>query len=258
MTPSLISANNLAYAYKVNGGDLRSVFEDLSLEVGPGKIVCVVGPSGCGKSTLLNLLAGLLTPLRGSIRIGHDTPGPNRRVGYIFQSDALLPWRKVLGNLLLASELRGEQDTQDGQRIGAYLRIFNLDDTVLEKYPTELSGGMRQRVSIVQSLMTDPTILLLDEPFSALDFYTKLKLEAEFRSMVAGTGKAALFVTHDIDEAVAIGDRILVMGPSPRGIIDEIKIEFGSADRLLPEAIRGHARFGEYFSRVWDELRGGV
>lgn len=255
MSPA-ISAESLAYAYKTNGDDLYPVFEGISFDVRHSEIVCLVGPSGCGKSTLLNLIAGFLTPLRGTIRVAAGKQGSKGRVGYIFQRDALLPWRTVKGNLSLADELRREGNQKCGEaRIRDYLNVFNLDDSVLEKYPAELSGGMRQRVSIVQSLMTEPDILLLDEPFSALDFYTKLKLEAEFRSMVSGTGKAALFVTHDIDEAIAMGDRILIMGDCPKGVVDEVKIEFDSGSRLSPEAIRGHARFGEYFSRVWDELR---
>lgn len=257
---SAIVAENLAYTYPsdVNGGG-SAVFQNVSFDVEHGETVCLVGPSGCGKSTLLSLLAGFMDPLCGRIHVTRDERGSIGRVGYIFQRDALLPWRTVRGNLLLASELRNEADLKPTyEQISAYLKTFNLDDSVLDRFPAELSGGMRQRVSIVQSLMTDPDILLLDEPFSALDFYTKLKLEAEFRTMVSGTGKAALFVTHDIDEAVAMGDRILVMGASPRGIIDQIVIDFRSNDRLSPEAIRGHSRFGEFFTRVWEQLRDGV
>lgn len=255
MGPPAISAENLAYAYKANGDMSRLVFEGVSFDVRRSEVVCLVGPSGCGKSTLLSLIAGFLTPNHGEIHVAAGEHGLGR-VGYIFQSDALLPWRTVKGNLSLADELRREGNQErDQAKIRDYLNVFNLDGSVLEKYPAELSGGMRQRVSIVQSLMTEPDILLLDEPFSALDFYTKLKLESEFRAMVSGTGKAALFVTHDIDEAIAMGDRILIMGDSPKGIVNEVKIEFDSGSRLSPEAIRGHARFGEYFSRVWEELR---
>lgn len=256
MEASAISAENLTYAYKANGDEPRLVFEDISFDVRRSEIVCLVGPSGCGKSTLLNIVAGFLSPHRGAIRLAEGEKGKTGKVGYIFQRDALLPWRSVKKNLLLADELRREANSErEEAKIRDYLKVFNLDESVLGKYPAELSGGMRQRVSIVQSLMTEPDILLLDEPFSALDFYTKLKLEGEFRAMVSGTGKAALFVTHDIDEAIAMGDRILVMGDSPKGIVDEVKIEFDSGSRLSPEAIRGHARFGEYFSRVWGELR---
>lgn len=254
-----ISVTNLAYAYGNASGDPQSVFDNVSFQVGRGRIVCVVGPSGCGKSTLLHLIAGFLSPLRGNIHLapcGHDVASP---VGYIFQRDALLPWRTVQGNLVLADEIRKRKDCERRDfRIAEYLDIFNLDASVLSKYPDELSGGMRQRVSIVQALMAEPQILLLDEPFASLDFYTKLKLEAEFQAMVSERGKAALFVTHDIDEAIAMGNSILVMGPSPRGIIDQIDIEFIAGDRLSPEAIRGHARFGEYFTKVWNELRDSI
>jgi NitT/TauT family transport system ATP-binding protein len=209
MMPPAITVQNLCFAYKLNGSGSQTVFDQVSFTVGRGQIVCLVGPSGCGKSTLLNLVTGFLQPDSGHIQINHDEAGGSGRVGYIFQRDALLPWRTVRGNLLLGGELGDGTCVQnEQQRIHDYLRIFNLDESVLGKYPVALSGGMRQRVSIVQSLMTEPNILLLDEPFSALDFYTKLKLEAEFRDMISGSGKAALLVTHDIDEAIAVSDKI--------------------------------------------------
>ncbi len=254
----VISVAALDFTYSDEANESRPLFENLCLEVERGEIVCLVGPSGCGKTTLLNLIAGFLKPLSGVIRVSPKEQSSNG-VGYIFQHDALLPWRTVKGNLSLANELyEGKGSQSDERKIIEYLKLFNLDESVLTKYPSELSGGMRQRVSIVQSLMSEPDILLLDEPFSSLDFFTKLKLETEFRRMVTEKNKAALFVTHDIDEAVAMGDRILVMGNYPCGVQKELIIEFDTAKRLSPEAIRGHARFGEYFSLVWSCLRANV
>jgi NitT/TauT family transport system ATP-binding protein len=155
----------------------------------------------------------------------------------------------------LAAELRNSDPALDSERISGYLRAFNLDESVLSKYPAELSGGMRQRISIIQSLMADPSILLLDEPFSSLDFYTKLKLETDFRSLVIARGMTAVFVTHDIEEAIAVGDRVVIFGKSPRGIVHDIRIDFADGPRLSPEAVRSHRQFGEYFSEIWGELR---
>jgi NitT/TauT family transport system ATP-binding protein len=249
-----VAAEGLSYSYE--GSEelgLSGVFEDLSIAIAARQVTCIVGPSGCGKTTFLNLIAGFIAPTRGKISIRTDDG--RDRVGYIFQQDALLPWRTVRGNVCLAAELRNSDPALDSERISGYLRAFNLDESVLSKYPAELSGGMRQRISIIQSLMADPSILLLDEPFSSLDFYTKLKLETDFRSLVIARGMTAVFVTHDIEEAIAVGDRVVIFGKSPRGIVHDIRIDFADGPRLSPEAVRSHRQFGEYFSEIWGELR---
>lgn len=254
MKENVLAVKDLTYRY---GSEKEIVFKDLSLELKQGELLSIVGPSGCGKSTLLNLIAGFLRPTEGKIHL-EGRKSENRRVGYIFQSDALLPWRKVLGNILLGLEVNGnrycDNDNQLREVIHEYLDVFNLKPTVLEKYPDQLSGGMRQRIALIQSLMYDPDLLLLDEPFAALDFYTKLRLEEEFWNIVQKKKKSAILVTHDIDEAIAISNRILIMGDSPDGIVREFQIDFGTMDRS-PYVLRGHPKFADYFNLIWGELK---
>ncbi len=227
----VVEINEVSFQYESQSEDNKTVLKNISFDLREGELLCIVGPSGCGKSTLLSLIAGLLKPGKGKIQFPTKQPLGKKPIGYIFQFDALLPWRKVKGNLLLGLELNGGSDSQETEKaINNYLATFNLDKSILEKYPSELSGGMRQRVAIIQSLMYDPQLMLLDEPFASLDFYTKLRLEGEFWSMVKMRKKAAILVTHDIDEAIAIGDRVLLMGGDPGGIVKEFPINFDHID----------------------------
>jgi len=236
-----------------NGGQTGLTIRDLSLTVKEGEIVCILGASGCGKSTLLNLIAGLLQPDSGKIDVVSD--GHNhRRIGYIFQQDALLPWRTVEANVMIASDLWPDiSKVESTAVVRQYLQTFNLSESILKQYPAELSGGMRQRVSIIQSLMFNPQLFLLDEPFSALDFFTKLKLESEFYQLVKEKNKSAIMVTHDIEESVAMADRVLLMtqdGTFSR----EFVIDLGEGNRS-PESARGTPRFSEYYRDIWSELK---
>lgn len=258
----VLSVCELTYHYPSNGSTKNeNVFENMSFELNKGELLCIVGPSGCGKTTLLNLISGFLLPSEGKIALDGETKNKGHRIGYIFQSDALLPWRTVLGNILIGLEISGyrhEEAMQErGGTIEDYLQTFNLKQSILDKYPNQLSMGMRQRVAIIQSLMCDPDILLLDEPFSALDFYTKLRLENEFWNMVQKNKKAAILVTHDIEEAIAMGHRVLLMGHSPQGIVREFRINFDICDRF-PEAVRGEQIFIKYFNSIWMALKGMV
>ncbi|HEY0466836.1 MAG TPA: ABC transporter ATP-binding protein [Polyangiaceae bacterium] len=250
-----LNLKSLSFQYD---SDARSVFQDLTLDLDLGEIVCIVGPSGCGKTTLLNLIAGFLKPQSGSIVQRWRGQGVPHRLGYIFQSDALLQWRTVGANIALAAELRGVRPKVVEAEILRQLADFRLEPSILAKYPSELSGGMRQRISLIQCLMADPELLLLDEPFSSLDFFTKLKLEGDIRQLVRHGERAALFVTHDIDEAIAIGDRVVVMGRSGNGWQAEIRIALEHRASLTPEEVRSHPQFGRYFAEVWKELRDAV
>jgi len=225
----------------------------LALNVKEGEIVCILGASGCGKSTLLNLIAGLLQPTSGEIHVTSD--GDNhRRIGYIFQQDALLPWRTVEANVMIASELWQDISEEEARGlVRQYLQTFNLNESILKQYPAALSGGMRQRVSIIQSLMFNPKLFLLDEPFSALDFFTKLKLESEFYQLVKEKNKAAIMVTHDIEEAVVMADRVLLMSQDGT-FTKEFIIDLGEGNRS-PESARGTTRFAEYYRDIWAELK---
>lgn len=250
----LLSVSNLSFAYNVNG-QTNPIVNNLSLDIRAGEIVSVLGASGCGKSTLLNLIAGLLSPTAGAIAlINQQSKNKSRQqIGYIFQDDALFPWCTVESNLMLVSGIiKDIPKDLTKERIAKYLHVFHLNSGVLKQYPSQLSGGMRQRISIMQTLMFNPDLLLLDEPFAALDFFTKLRLESELYQLIKEQKKAAILVTHDIDEAIAMGDRVLIMNNG--NITKEFKIDFGGNNRS-PEDIRGTAPFAEYYHSVWSQLR---
>lgn len=249
---SLLTIEGLTFSFDSSGSEIgKPTVSDLSLTVSPGEILCILGASGCGKTTLLNLIAGLLKPTKGKIDIHHASAAA-QKIGYIFQNDALFPWRTVESNLLLAAEMNQTSKAAAKGRITEYLKTFHLSESILRKYPAQLSGGMRQRTSIIQTLMFDPNLLLLDEPFSALDYYTKLSLESEFYQLVKEQNKAALLVTHDIEEAVAMGDRIFIM--SDGKLLKEFAIKIGGIDRL-PENARGLPEFAEHYRAIWSELK---
>ncbi len=258
MTPDaasipVLAIQELSFAYPTVGKSASEgrAIERLSLAVTEGEIVSILGASGCGKSTLLNLIAGLLVAQSGKIQFARN--GGKHKIGYIFQNDALFPWRTVEDNLMLVTSLSRELNkTAARERISQYLRTFHLDEQICRKYPSQLSGGMRQRVSIIQSLMFDPQLLLLDEPFSALDFYTKLSLEGEFYELIKSRRKAAVLVTHDIEEAVAISDRVLLMRKGGE-LIKEFRIDFGP--HRSPENVRGTQQFADMYKAIWSDLK---
>ena len=193
VTPVLI-INDLSFSYSLDAS--LPILTNLSFNLKSSEIVAILGASGCGKSTFLNLIAGLLKPYTGKIEFTNEqslSKSCKQQIGYIFQDDALLPWRTIESNLMLVTEIvKGISKETIKQRIETYLKVFHLHSDVLQKYPAQLSGGMRQRVSIIQTLMFDPSILLLDEPFSALDFFTKLRLENEVYQLIKEQNKAAI------------------------------------------------------------------
>jgi NitT/TauT family transport system ATP-binding protein len=252
---NVLNISNLFFTYKSNEIP-NKVIQNLSLSIKAGEIVTILGASGCGKSTLLNLIAGLLVPVQGSIQFNYNQIQiqSKQQIAYIFQDDALLPWRTVESNLLLAYELNQELKKEESkEKILDYLNLFHLVKNVLKLFPTQLSGGMRQRISIIQALMFNPQIILLDEPFSALDFFTKLRLESELYQFIKTKNKSAILITHDIDEAIAISDRVMLMA-SGGAITNEFAIDFGNAVRS-PEEVRGTAKFADYYHRIWSQLR---
>ena len=236
-------------------GQRYTAVQDVSLAVGPGEFVSVVGPTGCGKSTLLNVAAGLLAPSTGSVSVfGQALRGINQRAGYMFQSESLMPWRTALANVAAGLEFRGVADAQ--AQAEDWLRRVGLGGFG-DRYPHQLSGGMRKRTSLAQTLALDPDIILMDEPFSALDIQTRQLMENEVLALWASKKKAVLFITHDLDEAIAMSDRVIVLsaGPAARPI-GEFTIDI-ERPRDVAE-VKTTPRFIELHRAIWAVLRDEV
>ena len=244
------------FAAREGNADYTAV-ADVNLAVLEGEFVSVVGPTGCGKSTLLNVAAGLLAPTRGSATVfGEKLRGINRWAGYLFQSEALLPWRTAMQNVMVGLEFRGLAAQEARSRAAQWLKRVGLAAHG-HKYPHELSGGMRKRVALAQTLILDPKILLMDEPFSALDVQTRSLMENELLSLWAQDRKSVMFVTHDLEEAISLSDRVVVMsaGPASR-LIGEFAIDL-PRPRDVAE-IRLTPRFVELHKLIWQALRDEV
>ncbi|HEY3911501.1 MAG TPA: ABC transporter ATP-binding protein [Stellaceae bacterium] len=230
-----------------------AVLSNIDLEVRPGELMVLVGPSGCGKSTLLDLLSGLVEPSSGHILIdGRPIRGPGRDRGIVFQHYALLPWRTALGNIEFALEAIGLPRAERTERARHFLALVGLSDFE-QRYPHQLSGGMKQRVAIARSLSYDPEVLLMDEPFAALDAQTRENLQDELLRIWEETGKTILFVTHGIDEAIYLGQRVALMTTRPGRILDVIDIPL-SAGRCAGDA-RSSPEFAWLRSRIRMMLR---
>jgi len=228
-----------------------AVLNGLTFDVHEQDFVSIIGPSGCGKSTIFNIIAGLLEADNGSlIYRGEKTASLRGRIGYMMQKDLLFPWKTVLDNVLLGLKVRGQDGPQAVEKAREYLSTFGLSG--FEKsYPQTLSGGMRQRVALIRTLLMDPDILLLDEPFSALDYQTRLYLEGVLLDAVSLFKKTVILVTHDIDEAVALSKRVVALSGRPTTVknVHEIEIE-----RTSPIDARAHNKFSEYFNLLCSEL----
>ena len=241
-----------AFAQRDRPGERYIAVRDVDLAIGAGEFVSVVGPTGCGKSTLLNVAAGLLAPSSGSVNVfGDRLAGINRRAGYMFQAESLMPWRTARANVAAGLEFRGSADAE--QRAGEWLKRVGLA-AFGDRYPHQLSGGMRKRVSLAQTLVLDPDILLMDEPFSALDIQTRQLLENELLALWAEKQKAVLFITHDLDEAIALSDRVVCLSAGPASHpIGEFAIDL-PRPRDVAE-VRATPRFVELHQAIWAVLR---
>ncbi|MGM0752744.1 MAG: ABC transporter ATP-binding protein [Bacillota bacterium] len=226
---------------------------DISLDVKEGEFVSFIGPSGCGKTTLLSIIAGLIQPTEGTILLNNQ---PIRRMrkklGYMLQQDYLFPWKTIEENIFLGLTIMGTL-TEEKRKEARDLLIEMGLEGVETLYPRELSGGMRQRVALIRTLITEPQLLLLDEPFSALDYQTKLKLEDLVFSTLKSFGKTAILVTHDIGEAISMSDRIILFGSKP-GRIHTIFEVPTSLTELMPFEVRNHEVFPAFFQTIWKEL----
>jgi len=231
-----------------------TALRDTTLVVQPGEFLSVVGPTGCGKSTLLNVAAGLLEPSGGTVRVhGEPLTGINARAGYLFQQEALMPWRNALENVIAGLQFRGLGRDEMLQKGNEWLRRVGLAGFG-DRYPHQLSGGMRKRVSLAQTLILDPGILLMDEPFSALDVQTRQLMENELLELWSSDRKSVVFITHDLEEAIALADRVVVLsaGPETRPI-GEYRIDL-PRPRDVAE-IRLTPRFIELHTEIWHAMK---
>ncbi|MFZ6644283.1 ABC transporter ATP-binding protein [Undibacterium sp. TJN25] len=255
MTPALLFDNiSCTFVSREDSRQRHTAVADTTLAIAPGEFVSVVGPTGCGKSTLLNIGAGLLAPSSGNVQVfGEPLKGINRRAGYMFQAEALMPWKTALENVTAGLKFKGiaqEQAKADGESWLARVGLQGFGD----RYPHQLSGGMRKRVALAQTLIMDPDIILMDEPFSALDIQTRQLMENELLALWQARKKAVLFITHDLDEAIAMSDRVIVLSAGPgTHPIGEFNIDL-PRPRDVAE-IRTDLRFVELHAQIWAVLR---
>nr|WP_245347635.1 ABC transporter ATP-binding protein [Oceanobacillus polygoni] len=227
--------------------------DNISMAVKEGEFISLLGPSGCGKSTLLSIIAGIIQQTEGTVSLqGKSTTESEMEIGYMLQQDYLFPWKTIIDNVLLGPKINGNKTDDLRKKALQLLKEVGLKDVEM-KYPSELSGGMRQRVALVRTLINNPKILLLDEPFSALDYQTKLNLEDLVADLLKSYHKTAVLVTHDIGEAIAMSDRIFMMNANPGSIakIYEVPIELRNE---VPFLVRRHPKYQLIFDKIWDEL----
>jgi len=244
---ALIRVAGLEKSYRSRDRSLTRALGPVSLDITRGEFITIVGPSGCGKSTLLKLIAGLIDRSAGSIAIGgREIVGPQEEIGVVFQSPVLLPWRTALENVMLPAAVQRLDPVKSKARGLELLALVGLREFA-GKYPNELSGGMQQRVAIARALMHDPAVLLMDEPFGALDAMTRENMNLEIRRIWAESGKTILFVTHSIPEAVFLGTRVLVLSARPGLVADVVDVDLG-AERSL-DIVTSDA-FGVFTRRI--------
>ncbi len=243
---------NVSMRFVEATGQSLTAVAGVSFSVRDGEVVSLIGPSGCGKSTLLNIGSGLSAPSEGEAYVdGERVEGPNAHVAFMLQKDLLLPWRTIVENVMFGVEIQGLPITERKWRAQALLENLGLAEFA-GRYPHQLSGGMRQRVALARTLAVDPTVLLLDEPFSAVDAQTRIVLQRELAQTLKRAAKTALLITHDLLEAVTLSDRVLVMSRRPGRIIDEIQVDLPGRDD--PIARRRDAKVNDYVSRLMDRL----
>ncbi|MDI3510549.1 MAG: ABC transporter ATP-binding protein [Pseudomonadota bacterium] len=242
------------FVSKDQPGQRYTAVSDVDLTVGAGEFVSVVGPTGCGKSTLLNVAAGLLSPSKGSVKIfGEPLAGINSRAGYMFQAESLMPWRTALDNVMAGLQFRGVPQREARTQAEDWLRRVGLGGFG-DRYPHQMSGGMRKRASLAQTLVMDPDIILMDEPFSALDIQTRQLMENEVLDLWQSKKKAVLFITHDLDEAIAMSDRVVILSAGPASHpIGEFTIDI-ERPRDVAE-VKTTPRFLELHAAIWGVLR---
>lgn len=248
----LLRIDNVSYSYHNLEGETVAL-ENVTFHVNDGEFLAIVGPSGCGKSTLLSLMAGLISPDKGGIYINDkDIKSSGKNIGYMLQKDHLLDWRSTIKNLTLGLEIQHKLTDSSYLLINDMLTTYGLI-TFKNARPSELSGGMRQRAALIRTLLLEPDILLLDEPFSALDYQTRIEVSDDIWSIIRKEKKTAILITHDISEAVSMADRIVVLSDRPGTVKNTIKVNL-TIDDKTPFRARSAPEFGDYFNLIWKEL----
>ncbi len=244
---AFIEIDGVAKTFSTRKGEVVNALERVDLAIGKGEFVAVVGPSGCGKSTLLKILAGLVLPSQGALRIeGKPVEGPSTNFGVVFQNPLLLDWRTVVGNIMVPIEVLRRPREQYKKRCDELLQWTGIAGFA-QSYPGELSGGMQQRVAICRALVYDPGVLLMDEPFGALDAMTRDYMNVELLRIWERSGKTILLITHSISEAVFLADRVIVMSPRPGRIAEIVPIELGRPRSL---DVSASVEFGNYVRQI--------
>ena len=251
----MISVENVSLIYSSRRGSVQAL-SGVSLDATPGEFVSLVGPSGCGKSTLLKIIAGLMAPSSGAVRTnGELVKGSNASIGIVFQSPLLMPWRTVVQNVLLQIDIRGLPLSEYREQAINLINLVGLAGFE-NSYPHELSGGMQQRVGLCRALIHDPDILLMDEPFGALDAMTREQMNAELQRVWMQRRKTVLFITHSITEAIYLGDRVAVMSPRPGRMLADLKIEFERPRAI--DTLIGSRNFADYSRTIRSYLNSTV
>lgn len=246
-----LSVENIKLTYQTEQGETQAI-KDVSFTVDKGQFISIVGPSGCGKSTLLSCIAGITTPTEGRIMLEENRiDGISHNIGYMFQSDNLMPWRSIYKNVLLGLEIQKKLTEENKAYAMQLLKKYGLQD-FKDSYPSALSGGMRQRVALIRTLAVRPSLLLLDEAFSALDYQTRVTVSRDVYNILRSENQTMIMVTHDIPEAVSMSDRIIILSQRPAVIAKTVTTPFGfSRD---PVAIRNTKEYQECYDAVWKEM----
>lgn len=245
MNDNIVEVKNINMNFYTKEGELE-VLKDVNFNLKEGEILTLLGPSGSGKSTILNILTNLLKPTSGDVKITGN-------IGYMFQKDNLLEWRNIIDNITIGLEIQGKKDKKSLDRVESLLKTYGLWD-FRNMYPKELSGGMRQRVALIRTLSVNPDILLLDEPFSALDYQTRLLVCDDVYSIIKNENKSTILVTHDIGEAISISDKVAILSKRPATIKNIYDIELNMDGTKTPLKTRKVPDFQKYFDILWKEL----
>lgn len=250
MEKDLLKVEDLSFSYHSLNGETKAL-DHISFTVKKGEFLAIVGPSGCGKSTILSLIAGLIRPGSGQITF-YGENGQKPGIGYMLQHDHLFEWRSIWKNVTLGLEIAHNLTPESEARVKKMLDDYGLSGFA-DKKPGELSGGMKQRAALIRTMALEPEILLLDEPFSALDYQTRLTVSADIASIIRKAGKTAVLITHDLSEAISLADRVLVLSRRPATVKAEFPIHLTLPDDS-PLASRQAPEFASYFNRIWEEI----